>query len=142
MPPFLLNLLPYILAAGVAIGALTGAYFKGSHDNEAEWQAKIAQQKIEALQKEAEWKGKIDAINDQHKTEVGAVNKRLDAALVSLRNRSETRLSGIAGTSCAGATGKELARADGEFLARYAADAARLQVDLNACKAYINTVRK
>jgi hypothetical protein len=57
----------------------------------------------------------------------------------SLRNRPEAR-AGAGGvpetpTSGTGCTGEGLARPDAGFLARYSADAARLQAALDACKA-------
>ena len=79
--------------------------------------------------------------------EVANINRKLSTALVELRSRPErivtvTR-SEMPGTpaACAGTTGAELARGDAEFLAGYAADAARLEAALKQCEAQYNSLR-
>ena len=135
---------PYTILAGVAafVISVTGAYLKGGHDTDLAWQVEAEKSKVSALQQEAIWKGKVDEINAQHKTEVGAVARQRDAALASLRNRAEVRLSGAAGTACAGATGRELSKPDAGFLVRLAAEADELRASLRACQSYITTITK
>ena len=131
-----------LAGAVIAVALLGGAYFKGHHDANVDWEAKAAASKIEAQQQEAAWAESMGRVRKQHEDEKAVVQSRLTTALNSLRDRPAVRLPEAARAACAGATGKELARPDAEFLVRYAADAAQLQSDLRACKAYINTVRK
>lgn len=134
---------PYLLlgAALFYVASLGGAYWKGGSANEAEWQSKIDKQKIEALQKEVEWKGKIDEVAKQHRTEIGAVARQRDAALASLRNRPETRLPEPSRAACAGSTGRELSKPDAGFLVRLASEADELRASLRACQSYIAVVK-
>ena len=74
--------------------------------------------------------------------EIKNINGRLAAALDGLRDRPERiDLSKNTG-SCNGSTGAQLARGDAEFLARYAADAARLQSSYKTCVGAYEAARK
>ena len=70
---------------------------------------------------------------------------RYERTIAGLRQRPEARApTGVPEGAAAGVgcTGAGLARPDGEFLARYAADAARLQADLQTCVNAYNSVRR
>lgn len=70
---------------------------------------------------------------------------RYERTIAGLRQRPEARApTGVPEGAAAGVgcTGAGLARPDGEFLARYAADAARLQSDLQTCVNAYNSVRR
>jgi hypothetical protein len=82
----------------------------------------------------------FDKIRKNKDAKIKDIDARLAAALDSLRNRPD-RLPQTP-TSCAGTTGKELSRPDAEFLERFAADAQKLQSELNSCISQYNAARK
>lgn len=73
------------------------------------------------------------------------ITARYERTIAGLRQRPETRAgsSGVPEGAAAGigCTGTGLARPDGEFLAGYARDAARLETALKTCVAAYNSVR-
>ena len=86
---------------------------------------------------------------EQRNEEVAAINQRHATLVHRLRQRPERIVTvTVAGSevpsapaACIGTTGAELARGDAEFLAGYAADAARLEAALNQCEAAYNALR-
>jgi len=87
---------------------------------------------------------------EQRNEEVATINQRHAALVHSLRKRPE-RVAAVfcPGTevpeptpACVGTTGAELAKGDAEFLAGYAADAARLDAELTKCEAAYNALRQ
>lgn len=146
-------LLGFVVALGVA--SATG-YYKGHEhgaakvqqawDKEkAEQYAAYAKAQEEARQKEQELQAAADKLRREKDAEIKNINARNTALANSLRDRQERpaengAVSG-ASRSCGGATGKELARSDGEFLAGYAADAARLQAALDQCIKQYNAAK-
>jgi hypothetical protein len=150
-----------ILLIVLAVGFLTGwktqgwrlgneiATIQAKHTDEL---AKIekAARDTETKYREQEQRLVASAAQAQEKrnVEVAGINRKLNAALGELRNRPE-RIVTIptsievpgAPTACAGTTGSELARGDAEFLAGYAADAAKLEAELNKCEAAYNALR-
>jgi len=81
------------------------------------------------------WKVKAAQIVKDKDNEIQAIDAERDAALAKLRNRPRRPAPGTAqspANGCAG-TGLGLARDDAEFLTRYAAAAAELQANHNAC---------
>lgn len=108
----------------------------------AEQAQAIAAEQAKAQATETIWK---ERINDQRKAtdiEMGNIAAALDTATRQLRERTARRtdLPEAARAACAGATGAELSRQDGQFLAGEAARANRLRADLARCKAWIETV--
>ncbi|MFN7881660.1 MAG: hypothetical protein ACK5PF_01400 [bacterium] len=109
---------------------------------QAKWDAAVAEsaQKLQAEKdrlREAE-----DKLRKTHAEEISAVTGRLDAALAGLRNRPP-RPVGVPETprpACQGANGPELAGVHAEFLARYAAQAAKQDAALAACYASLDSV--
>lgn len=97
----------------------------------------IAAEQARARAIEATWKEKFDAIKADKDVQLAATAHSRDAALAELRKRPARRtdVPGVPITTCAGATGAELANGDGEFLARYAAIARGFQLELAACQA-------
>ena len=85
-----------------------------------------------------------DLEREKNREKVAAVESRLAATLVELRKRPERNTavtsSAVPGETpaCAGVSGAELARGDGEFLARYGADAKKLNAALDQCIAQYN----
>ena len=100
---------------------------------------RLAREKEQALQQGAD---NLRQEKDRELKKVADTNRLL---LNSLRDRPErpTQGSTVSSTSsaCSGATGAQLARGDGEFLAGYAADAARLKAALDQCVKQYETLR-
>lgn len=87
---------------------------------------------------------------EKRNEEVAAINQRHAALVHRLQQRPERKTAIYCPgrelpetpAACAGTTGKELARGDAEFLAGYAADAARLDAALMQCLAAYNSLTK
>ena len=147
-------LLTFVLAIGAAAG---GGYYKGNSAGKAEVQAEWAKEKAEqyaeyakgqevARAREQEMQAAADKLRREKDAQIKDISARATALANSLRNRPErpTESGAMSGTtrSCGGASGAELARRDGEFLAGYSADAARLQAALDQCVKQYNAVRQ
>lgn len=101
------------------------------------WQQEMQAEKDKAWAKERDLQAKADKNLKEKVGEYQTVSVRYHALLNSLRERPEARAeSGVseAADDGVGCTGEGLARPDAEFLAGYAADAARLQAAYNSCK--------
>jgi len=135
------------------IGALTGlvmlgfSYWKGyTHGKDVvqkEWDAyKVVQEREvqaqadKSRQIERQMQAHADIIQKERIRETQIVNRRYNALIDSLRDRPEARQDSVPASTdnAVGCTGEGLARPDAEFLAGYAADAARLQAQYNACR--------
>lgn len=106
-------------------------------ETESQMQAVRADDERIARQNEHDLSTKAIAREQGKQNEIATINARLSAALASLRSRPERpatagQLSSAA-TYCKGATGAELYRGDGEFLARIAARADEQRAALAAC---------
>jgi hypothetical protein len=147
-------ILGFVLAVGAAAG---GGYYKGNSAGRAEvqqaWDKEKAEQyaayakgQEEARQREQEMQQAADKLRREKDAQIRDINARATALTNSLRDRQERpskdgSMSGAA-RSCSGASGAELAKGDGEFLAGYSADAARLQAALDQCVKQYNAVRQ
>ena len=147
-------LLTFVLAIGAAAG---GGYYQGNtagraviqqawDKEKAEQYAAYAKGQEEARQREQEMQQAADKLRREKDAQIRDINARATALTNSLRDRQERpakdgAMSGAA-RSCAGASGAELAKGDGEFLAGYSADAARLQAALDQCVKQYNAVRQ
>lgn len=142
-------ILALVFAIAVAIAGAVG-YHKGHSDRDKDCtiEKAVADKKytdtVEKYRKtEQEWAAKVGAIQEEKKREIADINARHAAAVNSLRNRPE-RAPGFkpgvpeAPAACVGVSGAELARGDGEFLAGYAADAAKLYKALKQCEQQYN----
>ena len=147
-------ILGFVLAIGVAAG---GGYYKGNAAGKAEVQTEWAKEKAEqyaeyakgqeaARVREQEMQAAADKLRREKDAQIRDINARATALSNSLRDRQErpSKDGAMSGTtrSCAGASGAELAKGDGEFLAGYSADAARLQAALDQCVKQYNAVRQ
>ena len=147
-------LLTFVLAIGAAAG---GGYYKGNIAGKAEVRAEWAQEKAEqyaeyakgqeaARAREQEMQQAADKLRREKDAQIRDINARATALSNSLRDRQErpAKDGAMSGTarSCVGASGAELAKGDGEFLAGYSADAARLQAALDQCVKQYNAVRQ
>jgi hypothetical protein len=150
---------PYFIAGAVIAVAVAGAggYVKGSAAGKAEVQAQWDQERAKlaeeyakaqaaAREKEQQLQAQADELRKESYEQIKDINARSDRLIDSLRKRPE-RPAAPAGavsstaSSCSGASGAELDRTNGEFLARYAADAARLQSALDTCIRQYEAVR-
>jgi hypothetical protein len=118
---------------GKEIAEMKADYDRSRADAESQ-----ARTKEQALQKAAE-----QAVRDKN-AQVATVTRRLNHTIAGLRTRPErpTTPSELPTTpgSCFGLSGAELARGDGEFLARYSADAAKLRAALRQCEAQYDSI--
>ena len=148
----------FLLGSLVAVIAAAGAgYFQGSEHGQAKIQnlwdkekaaqyAEYAKAQEEARKKEQELQANADRLRQEKDREIRDLNARATALTNSLQHRptrtSEAGSVSDPSKSCSGASGKELARGDAEFLVRYASEAARLQADLNQCVRQYEALRK
>ena len=147
-------ILAFVLAIGAAAG---GGYYKGNKAGQAEvqqaWDKEKAEQyaayakaQEEARAREQEMQAAADKLRREKDAQIKDINARATALTNSLRNRQERPAQdgtvSSAARSCGGSSGAELAKGDGEFLAGYAADAARLQAALDQCVKQYNAVRQ
>ena len=146
-------ILGFVLAIGAAAG---GGYYKGNSAGQAEvqqaWDKEKAEQyaayakgQEEARQREQEMQQAADKLRREKDAQIRDINARATALTNSLRDRQERpskdgSMSGAA-RSCAGASGAELAKGDGEFLAGYSADAASLKAALDQCVKQYESLR-
>ena len=148
----------FLLGSLVAVIAAAGAgYFQGSEHGQAKVQnlwdkekaaqyAEYAKAQEEARKKEQELQANADRLRQEKDREIRDLNARATALNNSLQHRpnrtSEAGSLPNSSKSCSGASGKELARGDAEFLVWYATEAARLQADLNQCVRQYEALRK
>jgi len=147
-------ILAFVLAVGAAAG---GGYYQGNtagkavvqqawDKEKAEQYAAYAKGQEEARRREQEMQQSADRLRREKDAQIRDINTRATALTNSLRDRQErpSKDGSMSGTarSCAGASGAELAKGDGEFLAGYSADAARLQAALDQCVKQYNAVRQ
>jgi hypothetical protein len=145
-----------VLAVGFLTGWKTQGWRLGNEIATIQEAHKADLAKIEKTARDAEVKFReIEAqtvrslaqAQEKRNVEVATINRKLNTALGELRTRPErtTTISGskVPGTptACVGATGAELAKPDAEFLAGYAADAARLEAELTKCETAYNALR-
>jgi len=148
----------FLLGSLIAVIAAAGAgYFQGSEHGKSSVQAmwdkekaaqyaEYAKAQEEARKKEQELQANADRLRQEKDREIKNLNARATALTNSLQQRptrtSEAGSMSDTSKSCSGASGKELARGDAEFLVRYASEAARLQADLNQCIRQYEALRK
>ena len=148
----------FLLGSLVAVIAAAGAgYFQGSEHGQAKiqnlWDKEKAAQYAEyakgqeaARKKEQELQANADQLRQEKDREIRNLNARATALNNSLQQRptrtSEAGSLPNSSKSCSGASGKELARGDAEFLVWYATEAARIQADLNQCIRQYEALRK
>jgi hypothetical protein len=150
---------PWFIAGAVIAVAVAGAggYVKGSAAGKAEVQAQWDQEKAKlaleyaaaqaaAREKEQALQAQADQLREDANARIKDIDSRANKLVDSLRNRAErpaTQAGAVSGAtqSCSGASGAELDRRNGEFLAWYAADAARLASALDTCLKQYEAIR-
>jgi hypothetical protein len=151
------RLIGVLVALSLCAGSVWYAYNKGKQSGMSQvqtlWDAERAVQL--AAQAEAEMKARqteqglqamVNRVRQEKQREAIKLANDYAAVIDSLRDRAETRAGdggvpegAAAGVGC---TGQGLAKRDAEFLAGYAADAARTQSALNACITAYDQVRE
>ena len=144
----LLNLrLIGIVAASVAI-FLSGWWINGWR-----WEAKyealqkeyaeaVVKAQQEVRRKEMELQIQVDQIRREQANEERRIINRYQSAIDGLRNRPTGRSTAPAAPSTGeGSTGAQLARGDSEFLTGYAADAEKLRLAYEECRAQYEAAR-
>jgi hypothetical protein len=150
---------PWFIAGAVIAVAVAGAggYAKGTAHGKAEVQAQWDQEKAKlaleyaaaqaaAREKEQALQAQADQLREDANARIKDIDSRANKLVDSLRqrpDRNSTQTSAVSGTTCpsGGASGKDLASGDAVFLARYAADAARLEAALDTCVKQYEAVR-
>lgn len=138
------------LVVMIALGYNKG-YNNGAEAIKAEWtieklaiEQEYSSKLEQAISKQEQLNIKIETIQKARINETKNINAKHAATLSLLRQRpaqrsADTSLSTTSPTAI-GCTGKELAKPDAEFLAGYAADAAKLNEALQQCKAQYNSL--
>ena len=150
---------PYFLVGAVIAVAVAGGagYVKGSAHGkmvvQAEWDQEKAKLALEyaaaqaaAREKEQALQAQADQLREDANARIKDIDSRANKLVDSLRNRAErptTQAGAVSSAACpsGGASGAELDRRNGEFLAWYAADAARLASALDTCLKQYEAVR-
>ena len=151
---------PYFIAGTVlaVVCAYGTGHWQGDDAGQAKVQAKWDREKAKqmaeyaenmrlAREKEQALQQGADHLREEKDREIRNINARATALANSLRDRpdrSTTESGAVSDTAgaCSGATGAQLARSDGEFLAGYAADAARLKAALDQCVKQYESLRR
>ena len=150
---------PYFLVGAVIAVAVAGGagYVKGSAHGkmvvQAEWDQEKAKLALEyaaaqaaAREKEQALQAQANQLREDANARIKDIDSRANKLVDSLRNRAErptTQAGAVSSAACpsGGASGKDLASGDAVFLARYAADAARLEAALDTCVRQYEAVR-
>lgn len=141
---------PWALLVLLGAFVLNGFYWHahGSNSERVRLMAQFEHERVDMLQKardtEKKWQGAINEITTNQAGKLAEVQRHLDVAIVSLRDRPKrpTRLPDTPRIECSGASGRELSREDAEFLARESARADTLRAGLEACyAAYDGTMK-
>ena len=150
---------PYFVAASVlaVVLAYGAGHWQGDDAGQAKVQARWDKEKAKqmaeyaenmrlAREKEQALQQGADHLRQEKDRELKKIADTNRILFNSLRDRPERPTEGSAVSSttgaCSGATGAQLARGDGEFLAGYAADAARLKAALDQCVRQYETLRR
>ncbi len=109
----------------------------------ADYDSKRADAEDAARKREHSWIEEAVELRKVKDAEIATINRKLDVTVAGLRARPERSSSAVSSTTptCAGSSGAQLARGDGEFLAGYAADVAQLNAALDQCEAQYNQLR-
>jgi hypothetical protein len=136
-----------ICAAGSAWYAHNKGRASGMSQIQSQWDAERAallaaqaEEMMKAQQRERALQALVDRQRRAHREEVDRVVREHAALVDGLRERPEARADNPAGlpegsAPGVGCTGAGLSRGDAAFLAGFAADAARTQAALEACRA-------
>lgn len=156
-----MNLLPTwpIAVGALVLGLAGGAYvdhsimagridkINAAHaEQERERQVVRAADELAARNKEQAWAERLGKTEQEKQDEIDRVRAAGAAAIAGLQNRPDRKPAGASGVptaapACQGATGAELSRPDGEFLAGLAQRADEQRAALTACYSAYDAVR-
>jgi hypothetical protein len=144
--PYRIIAMLVLAAALVAFGFVKGVQYEGDKaDVRQAAQEKAAMQAhLAATQRGLNIMSDALVLEGVKNAQLSVVDRRLDAALGELRKRPDRPAPSTNPgdpPACVGASGAQLAGRDAEFLERYAADAARLQIAVETCQARYDSLR-
>ena len=143
--------IPVFIAIALLVGGTMLGHGVGSAQVQQKWdkeKAVTAEQLATAERQARDRERAAQIIVDKLKRERDAKVKAAIAAYNVLAGELQQRPDRATGIvpggarDCVGGTGAGLARSDGQFLARYAFDVARLQSEFDRCQAAYDGVRK
>lgn len=129
-------------------------YVSGKNHVQQLWDAEAKKQALvladterKYREKEQAWLDASEKARKERQREISSINNKHSALVNSLRERPERRATSDTqmpetAAACTGVSGAELARGDGEFLAGYATDAAKLKSALKQCEIEYNKLRQ
>lgn len=140
---------PYLILAIVLAFVGNGFYWNhhgsvaATTELAAVWEKDRADREVKARDTERVWQGAVNETQQKHVARVAEIQRTLDIALNSLRDRPNrpSAMPSNPRVECAGSSGAELSRTDAEFLAREAARADSCRAGLDACYTVIDKVR-
>ena len=130
-----------LIAAGVGIAIIAGAWFHGNYHGRNVMKLKIEQANKAALEAVMHQQEQINVITQNLTDERNSIMRQRDTLLIRLRDRPN-RVSQTTETKCQGASGADLSRQDAEFLTREASRSDRLRIALKACYDYADSIQK
>lgn len=139
---------PYVIVVVAVAFVLNGFYWhaNGVNAENTRWKAKtfeqLAKDSKAAKDQSVAWQTGVDAVINNLGAKHAATQRHLNIALNGLRDRPDRHLPDDPRANCTSATGAELSRPDGQFLAGEAARADELRDGLEACYAYADTLRQ
>ena len=147
-----MNWLAALAAVVFSVATFAVGYDYGRRITKLAWEkerAVIAQKALDAVQQAREKEAKLvlemEAQRREYEKKVRSISSQLDSILTGVRERPDrsdsTTVSETTTTNCV-CTGAQLARRDAQFLARYAADAARTREALDQCVRQYDEVRR
>lgn len=146
-----------IIAIVIGLGYMSynHIYDKGADSVQVKWDAVEAERSAVIADLQAKSDLATQAMKKESETQMRLLNeknKSLNATVATITRELRNRPDRPSGTNvpgnttpeptCTGSTGKELYRADAEFLIGEAARAERLIILLESCKAQYNSVRQ
>ncbi len=134
-----LDLQAFAIRAALIVAAFGIGWVGGCTDERGAWEVKQAASAGAASAIESKWQRELEKQRQESSDEKVAITAERDALIDRMRSRP-ARMSEPARSACKGSTGQELARDDGEFLAREAAEAAQQQAALKECYAWVDMV--
>ena len=129
-----------LIAAGVGIAIISGAWFHGNYHGRNVMKLKIEQANKAALEAVIHQQEVINGIVQDQTDQVAIITNERDVALDRLRHRSD-RVSQTTQVDCKGVSGTALSGPDAEFLTREAARADTCRAALNTCYQYADSLQ-
>lgn len=127
-------------AVGLSIVLAGGAgFFKGLSYQKDKAAVELAKAVDAAREKEQNWQSDAATIEEVHANELRDINAAHLRDLAGVRARA-ARLPEAARTACNGSTGAQLSERDAGDLVSLAARADSVRSDLEACRAWVETV--